>query len=63
MFLTNGCFILVSSMFWRVLEPRTFSCGRLGFAHVDISIVLFVMFSNVVDFMDGVNFFSFFLNA
>ena len=33
-------FILVLCMFGRVLESRIWSCGRLGFEHVDMSLVL-----------------------
>ena len=41
-------------MFWRELESRIWSCGRLGFEHVNMSLILYDMLSNLIDFMDSV---------
>ena len=42
-------------MLWRVLESMNWSCVRLGFANVDMCLVLRASLRNAVDFMDGVN--------
>ena len=42
-------------MFWRVPESTSWSCGRLGFETIDISLILYDMFRHAVDFMNGIN--------